>query len=170
MSDQFLTKPGHDSTSQTDESATQELTNSTGPSMSFRGEDAGEDTKDESDQSRIGRSADQENAGLDQSGSTTAVDGGNESSDMDRSESAMSTEENEPELRSSSRIAKSDKPKFKSKDRSIPVAVIQTDGLQDEIQGMIDSLSSTFNKSSTEITAKVDEILRRIDDLEMVLR
>ncbi|KAK9239739.1 hypothetical protein V1525DRAFT_397510 [Lipomyces kononenkoae] len=160
----------HDSTTVTDESATKEVIDGTGPRISIRGEEADVNTKDESTESSIGQSADQPNRDLDYSSSIMTFDAGSESelysSEMDQSESSG---EKKPERRNNARTAKAEKPKFKSRDQ-LPVAVIQTDGLQDEIQGLIDALSSRFNIAATEMTAKMDEILRRIDDLERVLR
>ncbi|KAK9485040.1 hypothetical protein V1527DRAFT_467921 [Lipomyces starkeyi] len=172
MTDQSSTKSGHDATVVSDKYAPRELREFTSSSKSSRSEDAGDATCG-AIESSIGCPADELNGGSDDGESVLSFDAGDESRpndssiEMDRSESVLTSLETEPVLRTQAGTARGGKPKFKN--RSMPVAVIQTEELQDEIQGLIDQLSSRFHNAATEMTAKMDEILRRIDDLERAL-
>ncbi|KAK9361161.1 hypothetical protein V1504DRAFT_452202 [Lipomyces starkeyi] len=175
MTDQSSTKSGHDATVVSDKYAPRELREFTSSSKSSRSEDAGDATCG-AIESSIGCPADELNGGSDDGEiSVLSFDAGDESRpndssiEMDRSESVLTSLETEPVLRTQAGTARGEMPKFKSRDRSMPVAVIQTEELQDEIQGLIDQLSSRFHNAATEMTAKMDEILRRIDDLERAL-
>ncbi|KAK9331694.1 hypothetical protein V1520DRAFT_336945 [Lipomyces starkeyi] len=172
MTDKSSTKSGHDATVVSDKYAPPELIEFTSSSKSSRSEDAGDATCS-AIESSIGCPADELNVGSDDGESVLSFDAGDESRpneiEMDRSESVMTSLETEPVLRTQAGTARGEKPKFKSRDRSMPVAVIETEELQDEIQGLIDQLSSRFHNAATEMTAKMDEILRRIDDLERAL-
>ncbi|KAK9389279.1 hypothetical protein V1515DRAFT_595396 [Lipomyces mesembrius] len=172
MTDNSSTKLGHDSAVVPDKYAPRELIEFTSSSTS-RSDDAGAATGGATEPS-ISCPADELNGESDDSESVMSFDAGDESKpndssvEMDRSESAFTSLETEPALRTQAGTARREKPKFKS-DRSMPVAVIQTEELQDEIQGLIDQLGSRFHNAATEMTAKMDEILRRIDDLDRVL-
>ncbi|KAK9316589.1 hypothetical protein V1524DRAFT_446158 [Lipomyces starkeyi] len=173
MTDQNSTKSGHDATVVSDKYAQRELREFTSSGKSSRSEDAGDATCG-AIESSIGCPADELNGGSDDGESVLSFDAGDESGpndssiEMDRSESVLTSLETEPVLRTQAGTARGEKPKFKSRD-TMPVAVIQTEELQDEIQGLIDQLSSRFHNAATEMTAKMDDILRRIDDLERAL-
>ncbi|KAK9321392.1 hypothetical protein V1517DRAFT_326475 [Lipomyces orientalis] len=90
--------------------------------------------------------------------------------EMDQSENVSASLMTEPALKThAGATGRGGKLRFKSRDRSIPVAVIQTDGFQVEIQGLIEQLSGRFQNVAMDMTAKMDDMLRRIDDLERKL-
>ncbi|KAK9375130.1 uncharacterized protein V1513DRAFT_443821 [Lipomyces chichibuensis] len=174
MTDQSSIKSGHDSTVVSDKYAPRELIELTSSSKSRRSENASDATGGATESSNS-CPADEPNGDSDDGESVRSYDAGDESRpngssiEMDRSESVLTSLETEPILRTQAGTARGEKPKFKSRDRSMPVAVIQTEELQVEIQGSIDQLSTRFHNAATEMTAKMDEILRRIDDMERVL-
>ncbi|KAK9350230.1 hypothetical protein V1505DRAFT_392490 [Lipomyces doorenjongii] len=170
MTDNSSTKLGHDSTVVPDKYAPRESIEFTSSSTS-RSEDAGDATGGATEPSISCPAADL-NGDSDDGESVMSFDAGdarpNDSSvEMDRSESVFTSLETEPALSTQSGTARREKPKFKSRD--MPVAVIETEELQEEIQGLIDQLGSRFHNAAAEMTAKMDEILRRIDELDRVL-
>ncbi|KAK9249154.1 hypothetical protein V1506DRAFT_146890 [Lipomyces tetrasporus] len=146
----------------------------TSPSKSNQSDDAYEYATDGSNESNSGPANETTGDSVDRE-SVMSSDARDESKlndssrEMIQSENVSASLRSEPALKTQGGAGRGGKPRFKSRDRSIPVAVIQTDGLQVEIQRLIEELSGRFQNVAMDMTAKMDEMLRRIDDLERKL-
>ncbi|KAK9468521.1 hypothetical protein V1512DRAFT_290003 [Lipomyces arxii] len=78
------------------------------------------------------------------------------------------TTEKRPQLQSATRAA-AVRLQETARAQAQPVAVIETQSLQEEIDYLLDSFSDRFHKSSKEITTRMDDVLRRMDELERKL-